>query len=75
MSLFLAEIAGRMERERLDQIVDGLVPGKKYELYAYSLPLGIDPLKTEFEFNQDPQYSYPDLYYLLQLQNTKYQVD
>lgn len=35
MSLFLAEIAGRMERERLEKIVNGLIPGRVYDLHRY----------------------------------------
>lgn len=50
MSLFLAEIAGRSERERLDKIVAALASGKKYELYAYSLLPGIEPPKIESGF-------------------------
>ena len=71
MSLFLAEIAGKMERERLDKVVDALVRGNRYELYAYSLPPGIEPPRMEFEFNQDTQYSYPNLRDLLKLRDSK----
>jgi len=35
MSLFLAEIANQKERERLEKMIDGLVPDKKYLLYPY----------------------------------------
>ncbi len=35
MSLFLAEIAGRMERERIDRLTDSLIPGMEYNLIPY----------------------------------------
>lgn len=38
MSLFLAEIAGILERQRLDLIVNGLIPGTRYNLHLYYDP-------------------------------------